>query len=1034
MGMTLGLDIGSNSVGWALVDESTESLIAAGVRVFPEGVKRGQKLEEQPKNAERRLKRGLRRRLARVARRKRAVRKALVEAGFCGSEADLLTGPDPIELRAKGLDEQLSLTEFARVLLHFSTRRGFLSNRKVDRSDDKDASKLLEAMAELQLAIEAKGCRTLGEFLHRERCEAAEPGRYTMRRRPTRRQMYLHEFELLWNKQAEFHPILRDETLALKYGTTGRQEYPVKPQQLRRSEHGKSLLRQFGFHGLLFFQRQLYWPKSSIGRCELERGQRRCERADRVAQRFRLLNEVGNLRVLPPRGQTRALTAEERTRLLKELSKRKDATFDDVRKWLSLPENTTFNLEAGGRGKLDGMPVDKLLDKKKLFGKRWWEFGEQVKDAIVRALIDCTEEEIQRQAVEDWGCTEEEAAKLSQFNPATFIRGQASLSRVAMARLLPHLEAGKPLMTRDDTESALAAAGYLRPDQRTRGAIRQLPPPPPQITNPLVRKAMFEVRKVVNAIIREWGMPQAIHVELAREVQGNAEQRAERSKQMRDREKERDRLKADAIERGYTPTHDTVERFALWREQGEHCLYSGNPISKSQIGLCEVDHILPYSQTLDDGLTNKVLVFREENQQKGQRTLWEWLGESDPVKYERILHWAEKLRSPTKHVKLRKLQTRTVSLDDFLNRQLSDTGYITTQVTSELKRLEGVDVVTVKGQVTAELRHAWRLNRVLRLDDINAKSRDDHRHHAIDALVIALTTRSRLAQLARLRFSGDSVALPWSGLRDQATETINAIWVSHRASRRVSGALHEDTIYGSGAPAPHTPRRNTRPRATNAAVVHRSLVELKPKEVARIIDDRIRTLVFARLNEHKVIVEKVKEIPPSVWAEPLLLTPIRPKSSSRPAVIRRVRISVTDATIQHIGNRNGMVKPGNTHHISFFESMNTKTGKSRRVVVFVSMLEAAARVLTRRAVVSREHPDDPNARFLFSICRGDTIHGEIRGTKTIWVYRTSPSTRDELRLTAHNDSTGKLTSAAANTLDGYKVVIDPIGRMRQARD
>ena len=581
MPFTLGLDVGARSVGWSAIDVADAKLLGMGVRIFPEGVNRDTTGAEHPKNEQRRMARGHRRQIARRARRKAAVRRALNEAGFWNDNDEAAALEiDPYALRAKGLDEALTLSEFGRVLLHLAQRRGFLSNRKADRGKRKENSATLEEINALAAAIQQQGCRTLGEYLHRIGSGEIDAEEHCQRGWHTHRQMFVDEFEELWESQRRFHPdILTEE---LKYGRQGPQIYPRDPIPLKRRD-GNTLLQEFGFHGLLFFQRSLYWPKSVVGRCDLEPSEKRCERADRRAQRFRLLNEVNNVRVIPQRGEPRDLTGEERQQLMEYLSRRKEATFDQLRTCLGLLEGDGFNLEAGARKKLDGMPIDHALAHKTLFGKDWWKRPDAERNTIVRSLLDDEELEVLRKAVDDWGCTAELAQSLADIDLTAIVRGYSSLSLKAIENLLPHLEAGLPLMTRDDTPSALGAAGYLRPDQRELRQGELLPLPSDRITNPLVRQALFEVRKVVHAVIREWGMPEAIHIELAREVQGSPEKRRQAAFEMRKREKERKEAAESIREHGFKPTRDSITRWLLWKDQGHVCLYSGNPISPQQL-------------------------------------------------------------------------------------------------------------------------------------------------------------------------------------------------------------------------------------------------------------------------------------------------------------------------------------------------------------------------------------------------------------------------------------------------------------------
>ena len=1062
MSRTLGLDIGSNSVGWALIDEAVGRLLGIGVRVFPEGVNRDTSGAEHSKNEQRRMARGHRRQIGRRARRKATLRRALMEAGWWDdSTARTLTDADPYALRAKGLDEPLTLAEFGRMLMHLNQRRGFLSNRKADRGKRKENSETLQAISDLEEAIEQSDSRTLGEYLHRERQRTAENGMpERVRNLHTRRSMYEKEFDALWETQAKFHP----ETLTndLKYGRQGKQTYPRDPMPLKRRKQN-SLLQEFGFHGLLFFQRSLYWPKSVIGRCELT-GEKRCERADRAAQRFRMLNEVNNLRVIPQKGEPRDLTPTERSKLIAHLSKRKEADFDNIRKHLGLLQGDGFNLEAGSRKKIGGAPIDHALSSKKSFGefgKSWHDRPEQEKDAIVRTLLNAEEAEVLRAATEEWGCSPETAQALVDVDLTAIAKGYASYSLSAIKKLLPHLEEGLPLTSRVGEPNALSKAGFLMPHERAVGQADQLPLPSDRITNPLVRQALVEVRKVVHAVIREHGKPDAIHVELAREVQGTAEKRAEASRRMRERERERSEAADKIREHGFKPTREGINRWLLWKDQGEVCLYSGKTISPRQLleGEADIDHILPFSRSLDNSLMNKVVSFRNENRAKGNRTPWEWLGESQPKRFDEILQRARALPYAIRNRKLLKLQQKEVVLEHFLARQLTDTAYVTTQVLDLLRHLEGVDVVPVKGQLTADLRHMWGLGRVLRDDGLDLKNREDHRHHAVDALVVALTDRKRLQALARVRGTDEQLPVPFSNFRDAVEEAVAGIKVSHRSVRDLSGALHEETIYGPTSKPHRRQGDDERPHAKgwieeeDLFVVRKPLESLSLNEVDSIRDPQVKAAVVERLAQFGVTPGRKKrgeaagsnKIPKEAWNEPLLLKRKGNRKSSRPSVIKKVRIVRREGTIRPIRGGTAWVKPGNTHHICIFELPPAKAGKKpKREMIAVSMMDVAKRLqLARRErrkepLICRTHPTNPEAKFLFSLSWGETVWATFRGREGLFVFKTAASTSGQMWFTLHTDarpsSQAHKFSAKVNTLDGVKVTVDPLGRIRNAND
>jgi CRISPR-associated endonuclease Csn1 len=1004
----LGLDLGSSSIGWALIDAETDSIVARGVRIFPEGVDRDQKGGELSKNETRRVARGMRRQARRRAKRKRLLRKALILAKLLPEsreeqvKLDLL---NPYALRARAIREKLEPYELGRLLIHLNQRRGFLSNRKADRGNKKEASELLTQISELEAAIQESGAPTVGSYL-------AQQYRHNplqrLRGKHTRREMFEREFDLVWEEQRKHHPsLLTDE---LRFGIRGKSNYPRT--SIRSGGSPSDLLAQFGLYGLIFFQRSMYWPKSVVGRCEYDPKQKRCPRADRVAQRFRILQEVNNLLVIRGDGEVVALRPDQREKLLKLLSEKDEVKFDEIRKKLGLLESDGFNLEAGSRVKLLGMKTDAVLAGKKYYGKEWHLVEEAVRNAIVRSLIHDDEAMFLQRASKEWRIPAEIAHRLLD---APLPEGYSSLGRETIERLLPHLEKGLPLVTRDGTPCALRLAGYLAPWERPVKSGQFLPEPP-EITNPLVRQALHEVRKLINAIVREYGKPSAVHVELAREVKGSAEKRREMAFAMREREAKRHAVaKRLSEEYGEKPTRSKIDRYLLWQEQGGICIYSGREISIRQLlsGEADVDHILPYPRSLDDSLMNKVVCFRSENSAKGNQTVYEWLAKSDPEKYANVLQRASRLPYEIRNKKRPRFSQQSCELNDFINRQLADTAYITSAVVDYVKLL-GIDVLGTKGQLTAELRHEWGLNDVLRDDGLNLKTRDDHRHHAIDAIVVALTDRARLQALARHR-NDTPLPTPWVDFREHVVESINKINVSHRVRRKVAGALHEETLYG--------------PTTQEGTFVYRKpLNSLTPAMVTDIRDEAIRKLVTARIANFGIKPGDKGKIPAEAWKEPLRM--------ASGVVVRKVRLLKRDETIRRLRPQQ-YVKPGSNHHLCIFE-VSDGAGKSRREAVWVSMLEAMQRLKMRLPIIQREHPTNPDARFVMSISRGEMFLASFQGVERLVWFKTGASTQGQLYFVTHTDARPdkeiKKFVATANSLKARKVTVDPLGRIRWAND
>lgn len=1037
---TLGVDLGPNSIGWALVDEANHKIVAAGVRVFPEGVDNFDTKKEKSKSEDRRNARAMRRQTARRGRRKLLLRRHLLGAGLLPPEAllprdderriawerDQFNSADPYALRRRALDEALAPHELGRVFLHLAKRRGFLSNRKSDRQAKNDTKGLLAQMNQLALEMQTAGSRTLGEHLAQIQTDSTK----RIRRRHTRREMYEAEFEAIWESQRRFHPgLLTDD---LKYGATGRRTYPAKPLPKR---DGQDLLGQVGIHGVIFFQRPLRpVPRSIVGRCELEPKQRRCPKADRLAQRFRILQDVNNLRYIEPEsGDEFPLSIEQRTVLLERLSRKKEMTFDDIRKTLGFLETVKFNLESGHRVKLQGHVTDAALANKNVFGREWHDRPESTKDAIVRAMLELDDRELLRVATTAWRLSDDAARRLLEVDlPDGYLR----FSRAALERLVPPMERGLLLMTDDGMPSALSEAGYSRRDQRARQTRDNLPPPP-DVANPVVRQALHEVRKVVNAIVREYGKPACIHVELARNAKASTEERQRLSQEMRERERIRDAAADDIRGQGHKPTRESIDRWLLWKDQHEHCVYCLKPISPGQLlgGEADIDHILPYSRCLDGSFPNRVVACTPCNRDKGNHTPYEWLAERQPDRYEKVREWA---RARLSYQKYKRFTQKTLDLDKFIARQLNDTRYISRVVLEYLQCLlpRPHDALGLKGQQTATLRHHWGLNTVLRHDDIDIKNRDDHRHHAVDAVVVALTDRNRLQQLSAIERrggtarTGEILIEPWAGFRADVEGVVNEINVSHRARRKVAGALHEDTFYG-------------KTNEPGVFVVRKPLEALTPAMVGDIRDPVIRQIVASRLREHGIDVGRKKRgkpadgeepagrgIPKEVWKEPLVM----PSG----VVIKKVRILKRDETIRPLRAGGAeFVKPGAVHHVCLFEWQ--ENGKRVRDAVFVSMLEAIQRVKRREPLIQHAHPNKEGVTFLLSLSNGEMVLLDDPAPQCLYRFETAASTSKQMWFRLHNvagrssDKAG-VVSKKPGTFRGIKVTVDMLGRIRSARD
>jgi CRISPR-associated endonuclease Csn1 len=242
------------------------------------------------------------------------------------------------------------------------------------------------------------------------------------------------------------------------------------------------------------------------------------------------------------------------------------------------------------------------------------------------------------------------------------------------------------------------------------------------------------------------------------------------------------------------------------------CPYSGKPIGKTLALLpsIEVDHILPFSRTLDDSLANKVLCFKEANQVKGEHTPFEAKEDFEAMGWhysdieQRVANWDEK-----KRFRFRKDAIKEFfhGEDDFQARALNDTRYLSRIAKEYLKLICPHDTSVIPGQMTAKLRSLFGLNSILSSN--GEKNRNDHRHHAIDACVIGVTDRGMLQKFANANAAArkkgimeklvetKSMPYPFESYRAHVTRAIENINVSHRPDHGYQGALFDETIYNA---------------------------------------------------------------------------------------------------------------------------------------------------------------------------------------------------------------------------------------------
>lgn len=817
----LALDLGSTSLGWAMIrlnaDNQPCAVIKAGVRIFSNGrnPKDGSSLAVTRREA-----RSMRRRRDRLLKRKARMMRTLIEYGFFpdeDSERKALLTMNPFALRAKGLDAALTPAEFGRALFHINQRRGFKSNRKTDKKDN-DSGALKTAINKLRETLKAEDCRTVGEWLNKR-----DVAGLTVRARYHQdkvikddgkskidkyydlyidRAMIEHEFDALWAKQAELNPALFTEAARADLKDVLLHQRPLKPVK--------------------------------PGRCTFMPDEERAPLALPSTQRFRMYQEVNNLRILREGLKEESLTLKQRDDLINALEANSKRTFTQIKKLLGVGGAVQFNFEDPKREELKGNTTSAILSKDDHFGSAWFKFDEAKQDVIVLQLVkEENETKLVRWLQDETGVDEKRAEAIANVG---LPEGYGSLCALALARILPELR-------RDVVAYATAvqAAGfdhhshispsatgeillelpyYGEPLQRHVGFGSNDPKDSDEkrygkIANPTVHIGLNQVRLVVNALIKRYGHPSEVIVEVARDLKQSKDQRDEEHKRQTENQKRNKRLRED-IARVLSISEERVkradiEKMILWEELSfdpadRHCPYSGVQISVTMLlsDEVEVEHILPFSQMLDDSLNNKTVALRQANRVKGNRTPWDAFGAQSTAGFDYAGILARAAQMPKgKRYRFAEDGYQRWLKDDagFLPRALNDTRHMS-KVAFEYMKLICPNTRVIPGRMTAMLRAKFGLNDVLGLH--GEKNRNDHRHHAVDACVIAVTDQGLLQRFAQASASAreqqlnrlvENMPLPWESYRDHVQRAIDAIWVSHKPDHSHEGAMHNDTAY-----------------------------------------------------------------------------------------------------------------------------------------------------------------------------------------------------------------------------------------------
>lgn len=998
---TLGLDIGMASVGAALLNP--DSIKALHVRTFDkaETAKEGDSL-----NLVRRESRLTRRRIRRRAFRLLRLRRLLKREGLFSTNdpsALIYTPATPWVLRAEALDKKLTGQELAVVIYHMVKHRGFMSNRKSELKSDEKAGQMLSGVKANQALMTEKNYRTVGEM-------AAKDAAYEEAKR-NKGGSYTHTFaraDLVYELAQVF---AAQQRLSSTFATSALHDRVNELLLQRRPTlSGANLLKM-------------------IGKCTFEPAEFRAPKASYSAQRFIWLGKLNNLKLVTS-GKSVALSTAQREALLNLPFTQKKLTFKQVRKVLDLPDTTRFNLlsyrSATGKNPeettfFESNSFHKLAKAYERIGRTsdWQKdmyHGDRL-DQIAYALTCFKDDKECKAWLLDNHFDEALIDSLLEESFDDFIR----LSQKALAKILPYLQQGQRY------DEAVLSAGYHHSQvQVTNTRATYLPAPDrDKIINPVVYRALNQARKLVNAIVREYGPPAAIHIELARDLsRGPVERRKIESDQKKYEAERAGARDMYAEQFGREPNGLDMLKWRLYREQNGQCAYSQKPIDTARLqepGYVEVDHVLPYSRSFDDSLSNKVLVLTAENRNKGNRTPWEYFGSNDDSpRWLAFSAWVKSTaayREP-KRLKLLRKHFGEDEAEEFRERNLNDTRYICREFKLMLEThlawhesAAGHErCVVVAGRLTSLLRARWGITKVRQNGDL---------HHAQDAAVVAATSRAfvkRMAEhakrkeLAMVKESyidpetgeildidafrkqqalklDDRFPQPWPYFRQELEarlapnpiryfeeklpdvlrpSDLMPVRVSRAPQRRNIGQAHKETIRSIG--------KEARLLAESKSSINTPLAALSLKDVDKIVgaeDPRNAGLIDAVRERLKAYGgDGKKAFGPD---QPPLLKPSKPGKVA--PVIRSVKLLSTQKSGMAV--RHGIADNGAMIRVDIF----TKAGKFYAVPLYVA--DAVADTLPNKAVVAAkpesEWPDmDETYQFLFSLCSGDWVRVTLK--------------------------------------------------------
>ncbi len=966
MSYRVGLDLGTSSAALAAValDGNGEpvSVIYHADRIFAEPLDPGKKGGVgEPKKARRRKARLARKQIDRRARRLRRIAALCKLIGLDPSAVHADDGQSLHRLRAESATKPISLPDFIRVCLKLAKRRGYAGGFKTKR-EDQEEGQVQGGITKLTEEMQKANCETLGQYLYHRfsnglTLKLKEAGLYADR------QMVEDEFDRIWRTQAQAHSVLG-------------------------GSHDGKTLREI-FREAIFYQRPLKSVAGMVGNCQLEPSLPRAPMSQPAAQAFRIEKQLADLRwVAGRRTQPLNAEQKEIIRRLLSEKERVSFTaiYKALDKAGHMEAaGQALNSDRFSRQELRGNSTNTAFAKLGLL-EAWQALAPGVQVSTINFLADLgSPQEVDRP---DWhkqyrrqdGALREfkpevvafinqmvETGKFDRLSKMGLDGGRAAYSIKALGKLTAKMKEGLD-------ESQAVAAAYPNHGKKSAKLEKRLAPHPPT-GNVVVDLALRQLWYQVNAMLNKLGEPPTeIIVELTRDMGLGVKRRQEIEARIAKNQWARKKATEELEKAGEKPTSSNIFRYLLWQEQGTSC-----PYCNQKMGLHEavngnetsLEHIIPRSLSrVGRQRDHLVLTHRRCNDEKGDRTPYQCWG-SVPERWAIIEDHAEKLKSKKLYTKARLLTLKDFEaevLDDaaiegFSERQFHETSWIAKLATQWLRTI-CPNVAVSRGALTAFLRRNWKLDTVIPqvryeenlpvLDtdgqpisreefeqyracweghrgsgadqtDRRIDKRIDHRHHAIDALITAMTSRGLYQKMARAwktsaerLKSGEPVKLtlaiapPMKNLRELTLEMVRHCNLTHKPDCHPAGAFFKDTAYGVMWVEP---QGDPNADAVQLLTLRESLVGLALKNGKPLPLDKVRENLtkIAHPNTRETVQRVFEErVAKGMSPQEALAQPIEHPDLHTP--IKKVKMlqdwsSETAARIEHRGYRSAINKP-----------------------------------------------------------------------------------------------------------------------------